>query len=544
MVHSEQTTDVLIVGAGPTGLMAANELLHGGVDFTIIEKREAPSIYSKALGIQPRSLEALDRLGLAETFIKQSFLLPGAKFHLEKAGTVTVELSQLDSRFPYLCTLPQSETERILEEHLNHHEVTVQRQWELNQLSQTEDGVTATVNHAEGTTQIKARYVLACDGSHSPVRKALGISFLGKKDNISFALGDVSIEGLEHGYLNAFLTERGIAAFFPFKEGHFRVITIDFSKMDQSHHKELPLEELQNQIDHLLPGRFRLSKPRWLARFGTDHRQIPSYRTGSTFFLGDAAHIHNPIGGQGMNLGLQDASNLAWKLALVLSHQAPPSLLDTYHTERYPVAQQIIKTTTQALKTMTIKPPWTLFRNWLGIGALSTPIVQKKFINNLSNLSISYRSAPHIATQTDHSLAFTALQAGDRIPHIHFLDRDYQEIRLHSLLQQHRFLALLYTEVADQSTLSDANAWAQAIREQFGDLITPFLVARAGNPTNYDNQLPTLFDLKNEAANKIGMRERHLIVIRPDGHLVFHQSTFDIPSSTHKLSTFIQLKKI
>jgi len=345
-------TDVLIIGAGPAGLMAANELRKRDIDCTLLEKKSERSQLSKALGIQSRTVELFELLNVHEPFLRYGYPGPGAKLHLGGKSPSLVELYYIESRYPYMLVIPQNETEKILEDHLSSMGGNVDRNHEVIEVSQTSEGVSVKASHEGTIKEYHAKYLLACDGAHSKVRKTLNVPFVGEDEGYTFFHGDVDIPEFNEIYINMFLNDRGAAAFFPYKDGSYRVVGMDCSKQGLPHKDELTLEELQGSLNTILPHPPQVENPVWLSHFGTAHRQVPNYREGRVFFVGDAAHIHNPLGGQGMNLGLQDASNIAWKLDLVLKGYANESLLNSYHEERYPIAEDVLKETVNMLRVI------------------------------------------------------------------------------------------------------------------------------------------------------------------------------------------------
>ncbi len=330
-MNDASSLDVLVVGAGPTGLALASQLARWGIRFRIIDKRPDRAQESRALAVQPRSLELLQSIGLGERLAARGQTTTRLVLHLDRARPATIDLGDIDrtdTRFPYILLVSQADTEAVLVDHLESCGVTIERRVELVGFQQNPNGLTCALRHEDGRDEaIRVRYLAGCDGAHSTVRKAADIPFEGSAYLQNFALGDVEANGpLVPGGVNVFALGRGLAVFFPL--GHpttWRVIAIqgrdpgatvaggtdDFS-MDP-----LSLPELQAMVDDPTRGAVRLRDPVWLTRFRLHHRQAARYRDGSAFLAGDAAHIHSPVGAQGMNTGIQDSWNLGWKLAMV-----------------------------------------------------------------------------------------------------------------------------------------------------------------------------------------------------------------------------------
>ena len=332
-------TEVLIAGAGPTGLLLAGDLASADVPVTVLERRDRESNLSRAFAVHARTLEQFDMRGLADELISTGHRLD----RLGLFGRVTVDLSRLPSRFPFVLISPQYNTERLLERRARSLGARIIGGTEVTGLSQDAGGVQVQARGADGTASaFRASYVVGADGMRSAVRTALGLPFPGRSVMQSVMLADVRLAQPPPDILTVNATEAGFAFLAPFGDGWYRVIA-------WNRHHQLPdtepadLDEIRQITRQALGSDFGMHDPRWMSRFHNDERQVPSYRSGRVFLAGDAAHVHSPAGGQGMNTGLQDAANLSWKLAAAAQGTADPGLLDTYHAERYPVGRFVLR---------------------------------------------------------------------------------------------------------------------------------------------------------------------------------------------------------
>jgi len=343
--------DVLVVGAGPTGLVMAATLARAGVSVRIVERAAERSPHSRALVVHARSLEVLEQLGIAAELVGRGKRALSVIVHIDGDKAVETPLGDVgaqDSPFPFVLFVSQVETERLLEAHLLSLGVAVERPLELVALTQDEAGCVATLDRAGVREEVRARYVVGADGAHSAVRKAVGLAFEGAAYAQTFLLGDVSIPGREGRAAELFIARRGFAALFPMADGgpvagggdRYRVLATSGESRETS---EPPtLAELRALAERATGTSLELGDPTWLASFRLHHRGVDRYRIGNVFVAGDAAHIHSPAGGQGMNTGMQDAWNLGWKLALVLQRGATSALLDSYDAERQPVGAKLL----------------------------------------------------------------------------------------------------------------------------------------------------------------------------------------------------------
>jgi 2-polyprenyl-6-methoxyphenol hydroxylase-like FAD-dependent oxidoreductase len=388
------TKPVLVVGAGPVGLTVAVELARYRVPVRIIDKALSRTDKSKALAVWSRSLELLDRSGAAQTFAATGLKASGAVIRTRHDVIAEVSFDLLPSPFPYVLLIPQSESERLLEERLNGLGVQVERNVELISLSDAGSGVTGAVDHADGRAEtIEASWLIGCDGAHSIVRHTLGESFDGDTFGSNFILADVHLASrdISETKITLFWHEDGVLALFPIAPGRFRII----ADVGSAPRHDPTLAEAQAIVDQRGPGEVALTDPVWMAGFSVNERMVSDYRAGRVFLAGDAAHVHSPAGGQGMNTGMQDAFNLAWKLALVEAGAAKATLLDSYSPERAAVARQILSDSGRMTRAATIRNRMVQdIRNFVAHRILGFADVQHAIAGRLSELTISYPKSP------------------------------------------------------------------------------------------------------------------------------------------------------
>ncbi|GAB4243799.1 MAG: FAD-dependent oxidoreductase [Candidatus Methylacidiphilales bacterium] len=335
--------DLLIIGAGPVGLALAIEAARYGLSFRLLEKRDSRSRYSKALGISASTQEAFASMGVAERFYQTGYHPKGVCFHDGKLELGRAVLSgMVDSPYPDLMILPQRETERLLEERLEELGGSVERGIELVGLDQQSGQVTARLRGSDGAEMTaQARWLVGCDGAHSTVRHLAGISFDGHPLPNTYVLGDIEVEGtLDPDFSHIFWGKLGFVIFFPISRTQWRITG---NRAPSDERTDPPtLEELQALADDKSAG-VRLLRPTWLSTFKIQERHAQQFQLGNIFLCGDAAHVHSPAGGQGMNTGIQDAFNLGWKLAWAKANPgAAEAVLGTYETERLPVAKEVL----------------------------------------------------------------------------------------------------------------------------------------------------------------------------------------------------------
>ena len=348
---------VIVVGSGPTGLLLAGDLAAAGVPVTVVEKRpHKVSNLSRAFVLHARTLEQLDARGLADGIEAKGRALD----KLRLFGRLSVDLSDLPSRFQHLLVLPQYEVEAALQQRATDAGVAFSYETEVTGLTQDADGVTLQVRAGDGgPTTLRAAYVVGTDGMRSAVRESVGLPFPGKSVIRSVVLADVLLAEEPENVLTVNAVGDAFAFIAPFGDGYYRVIGWNRAR-NVPESEPLDLDEIK-EVTRLALGRdYGMHDARWMSRFHSDERQAPAYRVGRVLLAGDAAHVHTPAGGQGMNTGLQDAANLGWKLAAVVNGRASSELLDTYEAERHPVGKAVLRSSGGIVRLAMANRPWTL----------------------------------------------------------------------------------------------------------------------------------------------------------------------------------------
>jgi 2-polyprenyl-6-methoxyphenol hydroxylase-like FAD-dependent oxidoreductase len=409
----------VVVGAGPTGLLLAGDLAEAGVACAVLERRGHESNLTRAFAVHARTLEMLDARGLADELIGTGEKI-GA---LRLLGGVELDLSELPSRFPYVLITPQYNTERLLAERARRLGAEIVRDSEVIAVRQDAEGVDVDARGEGGGVRThRAAYLVGADGVRSAVREALGLPFPGRSAVRSVMLADVRLRQGPTDVLTVNALGDAFGFIVPFGDGWYRVIAWD-RRNQKPDSAPVDLDELRAVIQRALGTDYGMHDARWLSRFHSDERQVPRYRVGRVFLAGDAAHVHSPAGGQGMNTGLQDAANLGWKLAAALRGAAPPGLLDTYQGERHPVGRRVLLTSGGLLRLGTI-PSWLLpVARELASAAARLGPMRQRVAGVLSGIDIKYprprgahplvgRRAPDVALTGEVSRLYEALRGG------------------------------------------------------------------------------------------------------------------------------------
>ena len=398
----EMKTDVLIAGAGPVGLTMAMELKRYGLSVRIIDKDSGRTDKSKAIVLWARTLELFDRTGasLTQRFIDAGLKATHTNIFAGKELISRVDLSSVDTPYKFVLLIQQSETERLLEEHLADLGTRVERQVELKSFEQSLDGVSCTLARADGSEEkVEASWLIGCDGAHSLVRHQLGMSFEGSTMLNDWILADVHIDGVRGPVEGAIYWHAlGTLALFPLAGTRYRVIA-DVGKSASNamgEHRVPTLEEVQQVLDARGPKGLVANNPVWLSSFTINERKVSDYRARRVFLAGDAAHVHSPAGGQGMNTGMQDAFNLSWKLSLAFRGLcATEPLLESYSPERSAVAKLVLEASGRATAMALIKgEAKQTIRNHVASLIFGLAPVRHAMANMLSEVSVGYPDSP------------------------------------------------------------------------------------------------------------------------------------------------------
>lgn len=389
------STSVLIAGAGPVGLTMAIELARFQVPVRIVDKSGARTDKSKALAVWSRTLELLDRSGCSQRLIDAGRKTRAMNILSGRKTIARVAFNELDSRFPFVLMVPQSETERVLEEKLETLGVKVERSVELLDFKDVGSEVACNLRHPDDHNEMTITdWLIGCDGAHSPIRHQLAMPFEGDTVPGTFVLADVHVSGLDlpADEFPIFWHRNGMVAFFPIAKDRYRVIA-DIGTDEQ---RDPTFEDVQLIVDQRGPGDVVLSDCVWIAPFTINERKVRDFRAGRVLLAGDAAHIHSPAGGQGMNTGIQDAINLAWKLAMVVNNNANTDLLlGSYSIERSANAAQVLKDSGRMLRMATVSSvAGQTIRDFLVHNLFGLSFVKHMAADRLAELTVNYEESP------------------------------------------------------------------------------------------------------------------------------------------------------
>ena len=486
----------LIVGSGPTGMTMAIELKRAGLDVRIIDKANHPAEHSQALVVQARTLEQFQRYGIAEKTVVRGRKLTKARFCSDGKEILSFSFDKIPSRYSYVLFLAQSETEKILKEKMETLGARTERGVELLSITQRDGGVEAMLRNADGREErFAARWILGCDGARSKVRELTGIPFEGRGVGLSFYLGDLELAGpdVPSDLISLHLHSGDVLFMGRLTDNWTRLIVASHAKQGEDARHDISIEDFQKAVDEA-KVRVKIRSAAWMTPFHVNDLQAKRYRTGNAFLAGDASHIHSPVGGQGMNTGIQDAANLAWKLAAV-ARGADQKLLESYEEERGAVGKALLRFTERGLKFATAKNPLVegLRDTVLPLLTRSTT-VQNLLLGFISETAIEYRASSIVANEVSDG----ALRAGDRMPDVNVVMEDGT-----------RGLLADWTEAEHLAVLMNAMPMENGELEK--------QLARTKVVTIVSSQLD------DEGRRLFGV-ERKVFIVRPDGYIGYRGS--------------------
>ncbi|MBA3693120.1 MAG: FAD-dependent monooxygenase [Acidobacteria bacterium] len=490
-------TDVIIVGAGPTGLSLACQFIRYGINFVILDKKETTTPYSKAIGVQARTLEIYEQIGLASKLIEQGAIAAKARMVVSGEVRGEVEFGEMGkglSPYPFVLIVEQGKHEKILYDFINSNGKDVLWQAELENFSQDETGVKAKVKTANGETEtIEAKFLVGCDGAKSPVRHSLGLTFEGSTFERMFYVADVQIDWkFSHDALHAFLMKDTLLAFFPMTgENQWRIVGT-FPEEFAKDEGEVLYEEIEERIKHDAELNLDITKVNWFSTYKVHTRHVNKFSEGRCFLAGDSAHIHTPAGAQGMNTGIQDGYNLAWKMALVLKGKAEKKILETYNEERLENAKNLLKTTDRFFNLVASPDAFlAYFRThifpYIAGVAFSIDAVKKFVFPRISQIGINYRHGS--LSETDGNFS---VKAGDRMPYF-----TIEDASIYDRLREPKFHLLLYSDGA-----SDFQNFAAELKNEYASMLD-FSVA----------------PLYPNIAEIFGAKTSFVLLLRPDNYI-------------------------
>ena len=529
MAETEIETEVLIVGAGPAGLMMACQLAIQGIRFRIIDKKEQPTTNSGALIIQARSIEIFNQMGIAQKFIKEginanniNILFNGKQHYKMSVKNIGSGLSM----FPYLLMVKQEKTEKLLTDFINDRGFYIERGFELIKFIQDSIGVTAELQKPDGSSEsLKTKYLIGADGGKSTIRKQLNIPFIGKVHQKSLFIIDCKAD-IKTSEDDIFISvaNNTISGFFPLSDGKWRIDGTIPTKLNRK--GTLTFDDVEEHFSERTRMETKLYDPEWFSVFYSHQHHATTFQKDKCFLIGDAAHIQSPVGAQGMNTGLQDAFNLSWKLAFVLKEKSNHTLLNTFTKERLPVAKNTARTTDHIFNMLTSDGFINkTFRNHFFPFIIKTffPIVEKRnlisryIFKSVSQTGIHYRESTLSHKPFISFFPSINLRPGDRLPYV-LINENGSKVNIQERVKATSFHLFIFSI----SLLSENNL--KKI-EKYRNVLTSEIILKS--------------ELTKSLYKSMGLKKKGFILVRPDLHIAFQSDTLNFNQLEKYLNQFM-----
>jgi 2-polyprenyl-6-methoxyphenol hydroxylase-like FAD-dependent oxidoreductase len=521
MMQERSNSQILVVGGRTTGLTLACELARHGAPVRIVDKSEGIDPHCRATVLHSRTLEVFQDLGIVDEVLEKGTKVRGLSQYVDGRRVLHVNFGDVESPCPWGIALGQNDTEAILERQLGKLGITVERRTELVDFVQNEDQVRATILHADGRDEeVLTPWLIGCDGAHSTTRHLSREAFGGEEESHQHVLADVIVDAdFERDVAHSFLTDRGVLFFFPLPQERTLVIAAE-------HHEpttEAPtLQEIQALVTERGPAGARVRDPHWLAHFHIHYRIVSHYRHRRVFLAGDAAHIHSPVGGQGMNTGIQDAYNLAWKLALAARGRGSEIILASYEKERRDVGEDVVRATQLATESFVqwdhLSPEERKRRQRM---VVLPEAERRRVAQHREALDLDYRKSPICAEGAGNGFA-AGPHAGAQAPDAGPLECGGRTLTLFELLRGTKHTLLVFPGPDATWQSRDASALVDEVLRRHGDLLDAYIVTARGSPSgSLSATIRGIRDPDNALTRRYGIAEPCFYLIRPDGYVAY-----------------------
>lgn len=519
---------VLIVGAGPSGLMMACVLALNGINFRIIDEKSERTLASNATWVHTRTIELLDQIGIIDRFTKAGHSCNAINFYLDGKPLSKLSLKYINSIYPFILMLPQSETEKILEEYLNELNYSIERSVKLINTQCDNDRVISTIKYAdEHIETVTSDWLVACDGANSIVREKCGFDFSGEDLKEQFMVADATIDFsyMPRDEIHFFFDQGTVLAAFPLGDKRYRLAANLHLDYPRKNFYEQEVIELVQERAH---GNYYVTDVTWTSLFWVHGKITKHMQKGCNFLVGDAAHIHSPAGGQGMNAGMQDAYNLAWKLALVIKNKAKPHLLETYQIERYPIVKEMVEQNEELTKLIlfdeNIISKLKQFNERLSNG--SQIEFEKNIGDQLTQLNIQYKNSPII----NYEHKSTLIQPGQRAP-----DQHIGKGTLYQYFNVDQHTILLFTGFnPSKITIEKMCNLQKSFDNQYPELIKSYIVHK--EPLK---EVDFIVDPDGAIQDSYQIDKPAIYIIRPDTYISYCSEDLSIEPIEKSLRTYL-----